>query len=64
MANDIKNTFKGFSRRDILRFSLASAGIYALGPLTNSAYAIPENRKFVVLINLDGGNDPSINAAT
>ena len=57
MKHDMKNSLSGFSRRDILRFSLASAGVYALGRFAPAVHAVPDNRKFVVLINLDGGND-------
>lgn len=45
------------SRRDLLRFSVASAGLAALGPMANVASAMADDRKFVVLVNLDGGND-------
>ncbi len=49
------------SRRNLLQFGAASAGLAALGPLANIARAA-DNRKFVVLVNLDGGND-SLNTA-
>jgi uncharacterized protein (DUF1501 family) len=48
---------QGINRRDILKLALASAGISALGPVGNLAFAAPDNRKFLVLVNLDGGND-------
>ena len=44
------------SRRSLLQFSLASAGLAALGPLAKVAHA-QDDRKFVVMVNLDGGND-------
>jgi len=52
----------GLSRREMLKFALASAGISALGPLGNLALAEADSRKFLVLVNLDGGND-SLNTA-
>ncbi len=45
------------SRRDLLKFAVATAGLTALGPMANVAQAMADNRKFVVLVNLDGGND-------
>ncbi len=51
MSNNIK-----ISRRNLLQLSVAGAGLAALGPLANIARAA-DNRKFVVLVNLDGGND-------
>lgn len=45
------------SRRDLLRFSLATGGLAAIGPMANVARALADDRKFVVLVNLDGGND-------
>ncbi len=56
------NNTQGLSRRNILKFALASAGISALGPVGNLAFAEADSRKFLVLINLDGGND-SLNTA-
>ena len=53
MSNDTMD----FSRRNILRFGLAGAGLAALGPMANIARAVTDTRKFVVLVNLDGGND-------
>ncbi len=49
------------SRRNLLQLGAASAGLAALGPLANVAQAI-DSRKFLVLVNLDGGND-SLNTA-
>ncbi len=46
-----------FSRRNLIKLGLASAGVAALGPMANVAQAVTDNRKFVVLVNLDGGND-------
>ncbi len=46
-----------FSRRDILKFAAAGTGLAALGPLAGIARAQEANRKFVVMVNLDGGND-------
>lgn len=43
-------------RRKLLLFSVLGAGAAALGPLARTSLAA-DNRKFVVLVNLDGGND-------
>lgn len=51
------NEKQGLSRRELVKFALASAGIGALGPVGNLAFAEADNRKFVVLVNMDGGND-------
>lgn len=45
-----------FSRRDILRFATAGAATLALGAPLRPLLAA-DDRKFVVLINLEGGND-------
>jgi len=50
------------SRRDMLKFALGSCGISALGPMANLALAEADDRKFLVLVNMDGGND-SLNTA-
>lgn len=44
------------TRRSLLQLGAASAGLAALGPLVNVAGAM-DNRRFLVLVNLDGGND-------
>lgn len=46
-----------FTRRKLLKYGLGTAGLTALGPMANIAQAMADNRKFVVLVNLDGGND-------
>ncbi len=51
------NSKSQLSRRDLLKFSTGIAGLSAMGPLGNVAQAMADNRKFVVLVNLDGGND-------
>lgn len=54
---------RGATRRDILKMSLAGAGIFALGPLgragrfADSAFAAPVSAKRMVVINLFGGCD-------
>lgn len=51
----------GLSRREVLRYSAAGAGIAALGPLgasmVQSASAAPAGGKHIVIVNLFGGND-------
>lgn len=44
------------SRRTFVQLGLASAGLATLGPLANHAIAA-DTKKFMVLVNLDGGND-------
>lgn len=44
------------SRRQFIQLGLASAGLAAMGPLANHALAA-DNKKFLVMVNLDGGND-------
>jgi uncharacterized protein (DUF1501 family) len=46
----------------MLKFALGSCGISALGPMANLALAEADDRKFLVLVNMDGGND-SLNTA-
>src|SRR5262245_3973686 len=53
---------KAFSRRDVLRFALSSAGMCALGPLVggrrSEASGAPRlNFKRLVVINMVGGCD-------
>ncbi|MCA8954109.1 MAG: DUF1501 domain-containing protein [Planctomycetes bacterium] len=54
---------RGVSRRDALRYALAGFGIAALGPTVRaSALARPSGaprvgQKFLVIVELDGGND-------
>lgn len=51
---------RGVSRRDILRYSLAGAGLVALGPLSRfipTATGAPQALKRLVVINCYGGND-------
>ncbi len=45
------------SRRDFLRFAGAGAATLALSQLPGVARAAADDRKFVVMINLEGGND-------
>lgn len=48
------------SRRDVLRFSMAGAGLIALGPLARflpSATGAPQTLKRLVVVNCYGGND-------
>ncbi len=50
----------GMSRRDVLRWGAASAGIVALGPYRGflpTASATPQNLKRLVVVNMFGGND-------
>lgn len=59
MSNDKKN---GVSRREVLRYSAAGAGIAALGPLganmVKKATAAPGvGGKHIVIVNMFGGND-------
>jgi uncharacterized protein (DUF1501 family) len=44
------------SRRHFVQLGLAGAGLAAIGPFAGHALAA-DNKKFVVLVNLDGGND-------
>lgn len=51
---------RGVSRRDLLKVTAASAGVVALGPMTNMlpvARGAPQTRKRLVIINLFGGYD-------
>lgn len=63
MANDCgcgKHPLEGASRRDVLRWGAATAGIMALGPfrgLLPTASGAPQNLKRLVVVNLYGGND-------
>ncbi len=52
--NHIEQTV--LSRRQFVKLGIAGAGLAAIGPLANQALAA-DNKKFVVLVNLDGGND-------
>lgn len=48
------------TRRDVLRFSLAGAGLVALGPMSKFlpvASGAPQNLKRLVVVNCFGGND-------
>lgn len=50
----------GVTRRDVLRFSLAGAGLMALGPLARhlpAATGAPQSLKRLVIVNCYGGND-------
>jgi uncharacterized protein (DUF1501 family) len=46
-----------YSRRDFLKFAGAGAATIALSQIPGVARAVADDRKFVVMINLDGGND-------
>lgn len=51
---------KGVTRREILRYTLAGAGLTALGPWVGKiplATGAPQGKKIYVLINMDGGCD-------
>ncbi len=57
------NTGGSCSRRDVLRGSLGAFGLAALGPIDRACAATPllrpavANQKFLVVVELDGGND-------
>lgn len=59
IIRDIQNPGR-ISRRDVLRYSLAGAGLVALGPLSKLvpvATGAPQNLKRLVVVNCYGGND-------
>ncbi len=58
MAHRLKR--KGVTRREILGYTLAGAGLTALGPWVGKiplATGAPQGKKIYVLLNLDGGCD-------
>ncbi|MCR9244898.1 MAG: DUF1501 domain-containing protein [bacterium] len=61
--NTSKNQSAGVTRRDAIRFTLSALGVAALGPVDRAAAAVApvgsprRSGKFVVVVELDGGND-------